>query len=45
MQECHVEIPFYFGALLTKIQLAPKETWLLLDLLPARGRKKSTLCF
>lgn len=35
--------PCYVGALLTKIQLAPKETWLLLDLLPARGRKK-TLC-
>lgn len=45
MQEYHMNIPCYVGALLTKIQLASKETWLLLDLLPARGRKKNTLCF
>lgn len=45
MPERHVKISCYVGALLTKIQLAPKETWLLLDLFPARGREKNTLCF
>lgn len=40
-----MKISRYVGALLTKIQLAPKETWLLLDPFPARGREKNTLCF